>query len=210
MSRKIDLTGKRFGNVVVVREDKSGTSHDTEKRLRWICRCDCGKEWSVRGSNLKAGNTKSCGCLSKSQHLTHGLYGSPEYYTWKSMIQRCTNSKAKNYNHYGGRGITVCDSWMVFENFYKDMGARPSNKHTLDRINNSKGYESGNCRWATMLQQSRNTRSCVYVCFNGRQMSLSEAIEASGLKESTVRGRRSLGWPEDSLFLPLGSKRPLL
>lgn len=210
MTRKIDLTGQRFGSIAVIGEDTCGQGKDKEKRVRWICQCDCGKVWSVRGSNLRQGNTRSCGCLNNKQKLKHGLINTPEYYTWKSMIQRCTNPKARAYNHYGGRGITVCDSWMVFENFYKDMGVRPSEQHTLDRIDNSKGYEPGNCRWATRLQQSRNTRNCVYIYFDGKRMSLSEAIEASGLKESTVRARRALGWPDHSLFLPLGSKRPPL
>jgi hypothetical protein len=208
MAEKRDLTGLRFGKVQVIQEASPYVGTRREQRTRWLCRCDCGKEWLVRTSNLMAGNTVSCGCASRSQHLKHGLHKSPEYVAWKSMIKRCTNPKCKEYKHYGGRGVNVCDPWKDFEVFYADMGSRPSGKHTLDRIDNSKGYEPSNCRWTTMLVQSRNTRRCVQVSYAGRRMVLSEAIEMSGLKASTVNGRRRLGWPEDSWFLPCGSKRP--
>jgi hypothetical protein len=98
---------------------------------------------------------------------------------------------------------------MQFENFYADMGPRPSDEYTLDRVNNNAGYEPSNCRWVTMLVQSRNTRRCVFVRYNGKLVALSEAIILSGLKPSTVYGRRKLGWPEEAWFLPHGSKRPL-
>ena len=204
MTKEIDLTGKRFGQITVIRKD---TSNHGDTRVRWICHCTCGKEWSVRGTNLRAGNTKSCGCVSRSQHLKHGLHRSPEYQAWKGVIQRCTNPSYKGFAYYGGRGITVCDEWKSFESFYRDMGSRPTDKHTLDRIDNDKGYEPSNCRWVPMLVQSRNTRRNVIVDYQGRRMVLSEAIGLSGLKASTVQGRRRLGWPEKSLFLPHGSKR---
>ena len=206
MSNKKDLTGISFGNIRVIKEGDPcfvGTKRDC--RARWLCRCVCGKEWLVRTSNLTAGNTVSCGCVSRTKH---GLYKSPEYSAWRDMIRRCTNPNCKVLEHYGGRGISVCDSWKKFENFYGDMGPRPSSSHTLDRIDNGKGYEPSNCRWATRLTQSRNTRRCVSVFYLGREMVLSEAISMSGLKASTVMGRRRLGWPEDSWFLPCGSKRP--
>jgi hypothetical protein len=135
------------------------------------------------------------------------LHRSPEYQAWKGVIQRCTNPSYKGFAYYGGRGITVCDEWKSFESFYRDMGSRPTDKHTLDRIDNDKGYEPSNCRWVPMLVQSRNTRRNVIVDYQGRRMVLSEAIGLSGLKASTVQGRRRLGWPEKSLFLPHGSKR---
>jgi hypothetical protein len=208
MSKKKNLAGLFFGKIEIIKEaDPCFVGTKRDRRTRWLCRCVCGKEWLVRTSNLTAGNIVSCGCISRTKH---GLHKSPEYSAWRDMIKRCTNPNCKVFKHYGGRGISVCDSWQKFENFYRDMGSRPSGSHTLDRIDNEKGYEPCNCRWATMLVQSRNTRRCVRILYAGREMALSEAISMSGLKESTVRGRISSGWPEDSWFLPCGSKRPLL
>lgn len=131
----------------------------------WKCICDCGKEFVARFNNLKL-HTKSCGCLRRENFRRLGLLSkthghssggkrSPTYQTWSSMIDRCTRNKHSHFARYGGRGISVCDRWMKFENFFEDMGERPYGM-TLDRIDNDDGYSIHNCRWSTDLTQANN------------------------------------------------------
>jgi hypothetical protein len=133
---------------------------------------------------------------------------SVEYTAWNSMMARCFNSSVKHFGRYGGRGITVCERWLKFENFLADMGARPSRLHSLDRYPDKDGhYEPSNCRWATRKEQSRNTATNNIIEFDGRRMALAEAIESSGLRTSTVSMRLVRGWPvHAALTLPLGAK----
>jgi len=162
MGKFINLTGDRFGRLTVRHRDNSG-----RKDAKWVCECDCGKLKSAMAYNLKSGATLSCGCLRKeatsARCKTHGQSpatgksASPEWNSWNSMKQRCSNPKRKSYSDYGGRGITVCQRWASFENFLADMGTRPDG-YTLDRIDNEKGYEPGNCRWASRRDQRLNQR----------------------------------------------------
>lgn len=139
------------------------------KHTTWKCRCDCGNEVKVWASQLASGGTKSCGCLKKDRDIlwgkkdknrqTHGMHGTPEYGAWTGMKQRCYNPKNKYYKDYGGRNIKVCKRWLnSFENFYTDMGPRPDNQHSLDRINNDGNYKPNNCRWADWFVQANNRR----------------------------------------------------
>lgn len=186
MSSKIDLTGKRIGKLVVISECKERTSNG---KIKWICLCDCGKETVVWRSSLRNGSTKSCGCLRSEScilvHTTHGKKHTVEYNTWARLIDRCTNPNFPKYNDYGGRGIGVCDRWRYsFENFYEDMGPRPSNKHSIDRYPNNDGnYEPPNCRWATNDEQQRNKRNNRWVEYEGKKMIAADWARYLGIND---------------------------
>ncbi len=158
MPKLISLIGQKFGQLEV-----KAKAENSRGRTSWRCLCDCGNFIDVIGNSLRTGNTQSCGCLHKEQlsqrNYKHGLSKSPEHDIWRSMIQRCTNKNNKRYKDWGGRGISVCPRWMVFQNFYDDVGPRPSPKHSIDRFPNNNGnYEPGNVRWATAVQQAQNKR----------------------------------------------------
>lgn len=164
MSKPINLRGRRFGRLLVLRRDGSNSGG----ACLWICRCVCGNKKTVTRNNLQTGNTKSCGCFRREEtgrrgrlHIKHGHNRnhkqSPEYFSWQAMIQRCTNPRNVSWKDYGGRGIRVCRRWRNFQSFLVDMGPRPDGK-TLDRKRNSCNYEPLNCRWATHKEQRRNRR----------------------------------------------------
>lgn len=174
MATFLDRTGKRYGRLTAVAEvpKKQGSG-----RVRWLCRCDCGNEVEVNGTDLTVGRTQSCGCLqseraaaANAERAKHGharndgsggRATSPEYRSWKAMLERCRNPNAPNFHLYGGRGIAVCDRWQGsdgFLNFLADMGERPEGK-TLDRVNGDGDYSPDNCRWADAKTQSSNRRN---------------------------------------------------
>lgn len=205
----IDVTGQRFGRLVAVCYEgyKPGGS-------MWRVRCDCGTERVVRLPNLKRGATKSCGCLNQelkyARNRTHGGTAGtkdPIFNLWSRIKGRCNNSKNKDYPDYGGRGIKVCAEWESdFSEFRRYVGnlPKPEGKVSLDRVDNSRGYQPGNVRWATDTQQARNKRNNRVLKFQGLEMSLPEAAEKFGLSQSNLRSRLRLGWPlEDALGIPV-------
>lgn len=126
------------------------------------------------------------------------------------MLDRCLNENSKSFHHYGGRGINVCARWMAFESFLADMGERPTDKHSIDRYPNNDGdYEPSNCRWATMKDQSRNTRRNVFLEFNGERRCVAEWAEVQGLSVNVLRARLYVcKWPvERALTTPLDTSR---
>jgi len=153
----ISTMGKRSGRLVAL-----SPAGKQARAIMWVCRCDCGQTVIVKSSSINSGSTLSCGCLrreaTRAAIVTHGMYRSREYRTWKHMIQRCTNPNKPEWPKYGGRGIAVCERWLTsFENFYADMGPRP-HEFSLDRENNNGNYEPPNCRWADLSTQARNSR----------------------------------------------------
>lgn len=159
-----DLTGKRFGRLLVTEYAGKRVQPSGQTKSLWKCLCDCGNSKVILASTLQSGSGKSCGCLSselKSERKkTHGMRNTDVYKTWCSMRERCFNPKNRAYKTHGAKGITVCDRWNPkaggsFENFYADMGDRPEGT-SIDRIDVHGHYEPGNCRWADIYVQAYN------------------------------------------------------
>lgn len=203
--RLVDLSGKRYGNLLVI----SRAENSAHGKAMWNVRCDCGSEKAIIGSSMTGGRTISCGCAHRERMLTasktHGMSNSPEYKAWASMISRCKYPSATGFENYGGRGIKVCEQWeSSFENFYSCVGARPTSQHSLDRFPDVDGnYEPGNVRWASVVEQARNKRSSMLITVDGETKALAEWCETLGLQYGTVNSRiRKLGWsPEEALGL---------
>jgi hypothetical protein len=192
-----DLAGKKFGKWVAV----SAYPRRRHAHVYWHCRCECGTERAVDGQNLLNGRSRSCGC-AESRVRSHGKSESAEYKIWASMIQRCT----KPVKNYGARGIKVCVRWRKFENFYADMGPRPSPKHSIDRIDNDGNYEPSNCRWATRSEQAFNRRARSAITFAGRTQSMAQWAREVGIPRVTLFQRLQKGWPLEKAIAPNPAK----
>ena len=193
-----DITGQRFGMLVVTGRDR----RDGEREAHWHVRCDCGGATIVRGGSLRSGLQDSCGCAglerTKKAATKHGRTNDSIFHIWSGMRFRTRNPNSKSWKRYGGRGITMCDRWFdSFEAFLADMGERPSSRHSVERMKNDLGYEPGNCRWALPKEQSRNKSDNHIVVYRGRSMPLAEACEtaAAGVPWHKARNRiDKLGW----------------
>lgn len=162
---EINMLGQQFGDWLVI--ERVGHISEKCRDTYWLCQCSCGTRKKVNGYSLRKGKSITCGCRTadlisegrkRHGHSTLRDGTTPVYRAWKSMLNRCYNQAIHNYERYGGRGITVCERWHKFENFLTDMGERPANNLSLDRIDNEKGYSKENCRWATAKQQAMNRR----------------------------------------------------
>lgn len=203
----IDLTGLRFGRLVVLGQEgrtKGG-------KLLWKCQCDCGNiKYTTRDHLGKDAN--SCGCLRKEVSAniskTHGESNTRLYNLWCSMRQRCTEGGAERTIYYD-RGIRVCDEWQTYEPFrdwalangYDKTAKRGAT--TIDRIDNDKGYSPENCRFVTQTENARNKRNIILVTINGETMPLTVAAEITGHSAKLARGRIARGWnPEEAILKP--------
>ena len=194
-----DLTGEMFGDLTVITKE----GERSNRAVLWRCRCRCGLEvvtdtWKLR----------------RFKHLCRHLLPSSrsaEYRAWGRMLERCRNPRQGRYAAYGGRGIKVCERWLNFCEFWRDMGARPSAWHTLERIDVNGDYGPGNCRWATRREQVRNRRDTMRVALGGgRSRTLVELVADLGLRREVVYGRLKLGWSlADAVSVPVRSYRRL-
>lgn len=196
--RTKNLIGQHFGRLTVLR-----FAEYRRNKAHWECRCDppCDKIVIAHAHALTHGTTKSCGCYKadsgRRMFTTHRMSTTGTYRSWASMIQRCTNQQdANNYRKYGAKGIRVCERWLhSFEEFFADMGERPSKEHSLDRYPNRCGnYEPGNVRWATLIEQASNTKSAKAIEFNGITDTLSGWARRLSMDTSTLAERFERGW----------------
>lgn len=206
--------GQKFNYLTVLSrldaKDKAGSK-------LFECKCDCGKVVPRAISKVINGAVKSCGCMQAqivspegeivNSNFSHGMCGSDVYSIWNSMIARCTNPNGDNWNNYGGRGISVCERWLLFANFYEDMGDRPLPGLSLERVDNNLGYCPENVVWANSNTQARNKRNTIFLTLNGDRKSLAEWSEITGFKPMTIRKRKVSGWTdEETLTVPIGTK----
>lgn len=208
----IDLTGKRFHHLEILERDKTGTKNT--RVVMWLCKCDCGKVVSVRSENIRSGHSKSCGCLkvkrgSETNHI-HGMSRTKIHGVWCRIISRCESSTDHAFQHYGGRGIKVCDSWHDFRNFLNDMGHPPTPRHSIDRIDVNGNYEPQNCRWSTAKEQARNRRNNHLVTIGTKTMSVAEWAETNEMSGTALRSRIARGWdPVEAITKPVRLRRCL-
>ena len=209
-----DLTDQTFDYWTVLSYaglQTFGTIRDTggiRRHTAWWCVCRCGSIKAVIAHSLISHHSKSCGCRKH----THGISLTPrtahsaEYRIFIAMWHRCTNPRVKQWMDYGGRGITVCTRWQIFDSFLQDMGPRPSPQHSLDRYPDMNGnYEPGNVRWATPLEQHANTRRNVFFTIHGVTHHLREWIRLYDKSPGIVQGRLERGWSiERALTQPPG------
>lgn len=205
MPARLNLLGEKFGRLTVIGDagsTKSGKS-------KWHCLCECGSELDVPCGTLRSLHTTSCGCISKemviARNTTHGFADRvPEYRTWQAMRDRCLNPNTAKAKNYSARGILICPEWSSFEQFFVDMGLRPSPQHSLDRINNNGNYCKENCRWAPASQQAQNKTNNIQIEHDGLRLCITEWSRRLGFSRSTINDRLRRGWtPERALTQPL-------
>ena len=183
---KKQMVGLVFGELKVIKEIEKRNHNN---HIMYLCICSCGNEKEILGASLRAGTTRSCGCFNVSCRKTHGMEGTPTYKCYQQMKQRCYNKKNKRFKDWGGRGIKVCDRWLVsFENFINDMGEKPES-YSLDRIDNDIDYSKDNCKWSSPKEQANNRRGCVRVEHDGEVITVEEYAIKVGLTQSGARKR---------------------
>lgn len=198
-----DFVGQSFGRLVVINYQGKSTYDDH----LWLCRCICGNTRAVSMQSLKRGYSSSCGCLKKEliskRSKKHSMTKTKIYKCWQNMKNRCLDPSNIGYKDYGGRGITICDRWLLsFENFYADMGLPPNADYSIERVDNDGPYTQDNCVWAPRLRQNRNSRHNRLVTINGITKCISEWAEETGIPANVVYARLHRGgWTEEEAIL---------
>jgi len=191
---------KTIGPTFAIHDGKQHRSHQE-------CLCECGNRKIIRVGSLRSGKTQSCGCLQTAamiaRNTTHGMQKTSEYRSWQAMKRRCDNPNCKDYPDYGARGIGYCERWKKFENFFADMGEKPSPKHSIDRERNAENYCPENCRWSTNQEQANNRRSNRLVTIGDKTDTLTNWARHYKMKIRTVHDRVGAGWdPVRALTTP--------
>lgn len=189
----INILGQRFGRLTPI-----GLLGSVIKITFWLCRCDCGEFAIIRGSKLRNGHTRSCGCLRQERRKTgntthghvHNKKKSSTYRSWQHMKRRILNPQDRAFKNYGGRGLQLHEPWLKFENFLRDMGPSPTKKHSIERVDNERGYFPDNCIWATHAVQVMNTRKNRYLTANGETHCISEWARRQNIKDPSTICRR--------------------
>lgn len=200
MAYKNNLTGNRYGRLIVLKENGK-TNHGD---LRWLCKCDCGNIKTITGTKLKSGWTKSCGCLQKEiarKHmLKHGLSDSRLYSIWENMKERCYRPSNNRYYRYGARGIKVCKEWLDFEKF-----AEWANKNgykdglSIERVDIDGNYEPNNCCWIPLKEQTQNRENTVWIYYQGKRFCMSQFAKDMGVSINVIRNRIKHGLSGDEM-----------
>lgn len=207
VTRRIMVAGTSFGMLTIL---------ESPARMadKVLCRCACGVEKRINAGNIASGKSRSCGCRvaerARERMRTHGMKESPEYVAWCNAKARCHRKTHPRYAEWGGRGISMCDRWREsFESFLADMGPRPSPGHSIDRIDGSRWYEPGNCRWATAKVQSTNRPSWTNtITFDGRTQTITEWAAEVGIARKSLYDRLAIGWTvERAMTAPKGSRK---
>lgn len=208
-----DLTGQKFGRWTVLNYDHT----DRSRSAYWMCKCECGNTKVVKSASLRAGRSKSCGCLHREisreiglkTNKTHGQFGTPLYFVWNTMKQRCNNTNSTSYAGYGGRGIIVCNEWKDFIPFHKwAIGNGYHEGLSIDRKDNDGPYAPWNCRWVTNKTQCRNRRSTTRFLHDGKDLTLPEWEEEIGIKQQTLSSRiYTYGWNIEKALATIVNKK---
>lgn len=219
MSKLKDLTGKRYGRLVVIGRDKDYISPTGRKIVRWKCQCDCGNTVSTTAIHLTNGDTLSCGCYGterrrksiSSRNLRHEKSRTRIYHLYQNMKYRCYNSGAANYSAYGGRGIRICDEWLGengFENFFNwSISNGYRDDLSIDRIDVNGNYSPENCRWADEEVQHNNTQRSVRLTLEGRTQTAAQWAKELGVDRHTIYDRLRKGKPLEEVLKPSNRKK---
>ena len=195
--RSIDITNIKYNKLTAIKLQHS-LKRTNKSREYWLFKCECGNEKVISKDLVKRGQIKSCGCIKGLKKIKHGFAKKDKksrlYNIWCSMRQRCNNENNTKYYLYGARKIKVCKRWDEFENFLEDMGEPPTNKHSIDRVDNNGNYEPSNCRWATNNEQSNNTRNNITIKYNGESKTLTEWCKDRNIIYSKALHRFNKGY----------------